>query len=444
MSTNSARVLASVALIAFPAVALAQSSSTYVPPKLVKPGASTTTAAGAGDVTIQVFVKKDGTFSVNRVLKSSNPLDDAAATEIAKTATYKAGVRDGKPVDAYYDYVIKFTSNGAVASSAGSTGGASAAADASGPTAAAYADIRAGKYADAKAQLQAYLQTHPGDPQASTLLGVADGFSGDDVGAAQAFDSVPAIPDQYKTLASQSYAKAAAAYLNQGKNADAGAAAAKVIALSPDSPEGYYLRGIASGNQQNFAAALPDLQKALALAKSAAKPDNKTLATIEFSLAVAQYNTGAYDQGSVSAKDVVRLDPSQQAKLDQAAFVAVSNDAIGLANAGKVGDAVARFENGAVLFPSSAGAFYGQAAYIMLTQKSPDYKQLKAEADKALAIDPTNGKALFVNAFVAANGGDTKTAIADMTKAKASPAYSSDPGFAKQVDDNLKKLSASG
>jgi tetratricopeptide (TPR) repeat protein len=437
MSTNSVRVLASIALIAFPAVALAQSSSAYVPPKLVKPGTGSTTAAGAVDVTIQVFVKKDGTFSVNRVLKSSNPLDDNAATEIAKTATYKPALRDGKAVDAYYDYVIKFTNGGAVASNAPTI-------DTSGPTAAAYADIRAGKYADAKALLQTYLQAHPGDPQASTLLGVADGFSGDDVGAAQAFDSVPTIPDQYKTLASQSYANAALAYLNQEKNAEASAAAVHVIALNPGSFEGYYLRGIASSNQQNFQAALPDLQKALALLKGSPKPDDKSIATIEFDLAVAQLNTGAYEAGSVTSKDVIRLDPSQQAKLDRAAYVAVLNDAIGLLNAGKIGDAVSRLENGAVLFPASAGAFYGQAAYIMLTDKSHDDKKLKAEADKSLALDPTNGKALFVSAFVAADAGDAKTALSYMTKAKASPMYSSDPGFAKQVDDNIKKLNASG
>ena len=430
MSTTSVRLIACVALVALPARAFAQTSA-YEPPKLIKPGSSSATVAGAGDITIQVFVKKDGTFAVNRVLKSTNPADNDAAMEVAKTATYKPAVRGGQPVDAYYDYTIKFAGGGVITQAP------------TGPTASAYAAIRAGKYADAKAQLQTYLQSHPNDAQANTLLGVADGFSGDDDGAAAAFDSVSSIPAQYRTLAAQSYSKHATNMLNAQKNKEAIAAAEHIIALSPDSPQGYYVRGIANGNQQNFQAALPDLQKALTLAK-AGKADDKTAASIEYSLAVAQLNTGAYDAGAATMKDVARLDPSQQAKLNQAASVAVSNDAIALANAGKSADAVARYESGASLFPSSAGNFYGQAAYVMLTDKSPDYKKLKAEADKALAIDPANGRALFVNAFVAAQAGDQKTALADMNKAKASPLYSSDPAFAKQVDDNMKKLSASG
>jgi tetratricopeptide (TPR) repeat protein len=159
-------------------------------------------------------------------------------------------------------------------------------------------------------------------------------------------------------------------------------------------------------------------------------------------LAVSQFNTGALAAGAATAKDVARLDPLQTPKLNQAAYVAVNNSAIALANAGKTADSVAQFENAAEIFPADAGSFYGQAAYVMLTQKTIDYKKLKAEADKALAIDPTNGRALFVNAFVAAQAGDAKTAVANMNKAKLSQLYSSDPTFAKQVDDNLKKLSA--
>jgi tetratricopeptide (TPR) repeat protein len=226
------------------------------------------------------------------------------------------------------------------------------------------------------------------------------------------------------------------------KYPDAAAAATRLIALSPDDVNGYYVRGLAAADQQNFKDALPDLQKAYDIAK-VGKTDDKSLASIEFNLAIAQLNTGAFDAAAATAKDVARLDPLNAPKLQQAEYVAVSNGAIASANAGKIADAVAAFEAGAATFPASAANFYGQAAFIMLTEKSPDYKKLKAEADKALALDPTNGRALFVNAFVAAQAGDGKTAIADMNRAKTSPLYATDASFAKQVDDNLKKLSAS-
>jgi tetratricopeptide (TPR) repeat protein len=428
------RLIASVALAALPLGAFAQQSSAYTPPKLAKSGASSAPVPGPGIVTIQVLVKKDGTFTVSRIIKSTNAADNPIAIEIAKTSKYTPARRDGEPVDGFYDYILAL--GGAVIITEQST-------SSSGPTAHAYDLIRDGKYADASAELQTYLQAHPGDVQASTLLGVANAFAGNDDAAAKAFDAVPTIPDQYHALASQAYAKHAGDALAAQKYDDAISAATRVIALTPDSPDGYYVRGVANANQGHYAAAVPDLQKALDLSKSS-KIDDKSLANIEFSLAIAQLNSGAYDAAATTAKDVARLDPLQQPKLQQAEYVAVANDAIGLANAGKIPEAVAAFEAGAALFPASAANFYSQAAYVMLTVKTPDYKKVKAEADKALAADPANGRALFVNAIVASQAGDQKTALADMNKAKTSPLYGTDASFAKQVDDNLKKLTASG
>jgi len=432
MSTTSARLLVSLALTAVPLGALAQTSAAYTPPKLVKQGTPSTSPA-SGSVTVQVYVKKDGSFNVTRILKSTNPADNGAAIEVAKTATYKPALRDGKPVDAYYDYELVF--GGPVSASSSSE-------KLSGPMGDAFALIRNGKYAEAKTSLQSYLSAHPGDVEASTLLGVANAFAGDADDAAIAFDSVPNVPQQYHTLAVQAYATHAANMLTAQKYPEAGSAATHLIALDPQSPEGYYVRGLANADQKNFAAAVPDLQQALTLTK-AAKQDDKSLTSVEFNLAIAQLNSGAYDAASATAKDVAQLDPLQAPKLQQAEDVAISNDAIASANAGKLDAAVAKFEAGATVFPALAGEFYGQAAFIMLTAKSPDYKKLKAEADKALALDPTNGRALFVDAFVSANVGDNKAALSYMNKAKLSPLYASSASFAKQVDDNLKKLSAS-
>ena len=197
-----------IALIAAPLGAQAQVEATgYVPPKLLAPGTNSSPSSGRGTVTVQVFVKADGTFKVNKVLKSTNPADDAAALEIAKTSKYKPAYRQGKKVDAFYDYQLTF--GGDVAVSGG------------GPMAAVLTSIKAAKYDDAKAQLTAYLQTHPNDQQAYTLLGVSDGFAGDAAGASMAFEKAGPISEQWKSVAIQAYAKYATMSLDQKKFPDA-------------------------------------------------------------------------------------------------------------------------------------------------------------------------------------------------------------------------------
>lgn len=62
-------------------------SNSYSPPKLVKKGTNKSVVAGAGSVTVQVYVNKDGTFKVQKVIKSTNHGDDQAALEIAQTST---------------------------------------------------------------------------------------------------------------------------------------------------------------------------------------------------------------------------------------------------------------------------------------------------------------------------------------------------------------------
>jgi TonB family protein len=419
------RLLASAAIVATPLAASAQSTA-YVPPKLSAPGSSTTAPGGKGSVIVQVFVKKDGTFKVVKVLKSSNPGDNAPALEMAKSAKYKPATRGGHTVDAYYDYAYTFA--GDVAPVAGA-----------GPMATALAAIRAGKYDDAKAQLNTYLQAHPADPQANTLLGVASYFSNDMATAAASFDKAGTVPDQYKTLAIQAYGKNASALLDAKKFPDAIAYAGKAIALDPQNLEGYYVRGIAESNSQNEAAAIADLQKAKAIAVTA-KSDDKTLATIGFNLAVTQLDAGQFGEASTTIRDVERLDPTRRDALEKFAFASVNNAAVDLANQGKIADAVSRLESGGVAFPSDAGALTAQAAYIMATDKKPDWKKVGDEADKALAIDANSGLGNYVRGVAYAQQNDSKDALVSMNKAKASPQYGTDATLAKRIDDALKQL----
>ena len=420
-------MIATIALAVAPSLVVAQTTA-YVPPKLESPGTNSTALAGRGDVTVQVFVKKDGSFTVNKVLKSTNPADNAAALEIAKTSKYKPAVREGKPIDAYYDYVLSFAGDGAPAANAG-------------PLAGATASIRAAKYDDAKTQLNAYLQAHPGDAQAYTLLGVANAFGGDPAAASLAFEKAGTIPDQYKTLAIQSYAKYASALLDAKKFGDAVTYAGRAIDADPNNLQAYYVRGIANSNLQNDAGSIADLQKARTIAQ-AVKSDDKTVAMIDFNLAVSQLAAGQFGEAATTSKEAVKLDPSRQAALDKFAITAVNNTAVALANQGKIADAVSRLESGATAFPAGAAQLYVQAAFIYATDKKPDWRKVQNEADRALAIDASNGRGNYIRGVAAAQQDDPKTAIPYLNKAKSSAAYTSDAALAKQIDDALKALNA--
>lgn len=420
------RLLACAALVAVPLAARAQTAPTYVGPKLLERGTTALAPGGDGSVTVQVLVKKDGSSQVIKVIKSSNAGDNAVALDIAKNSKYTPARRNGEKLDAYYDYLLNF--------------GQQAAAGVGG-TASALAAIRAGNYADAESQLKSYLQTHPDDANANTLLGVADEFSGDYPGATAAFDKSGTVPDQYKLLAEQAYEKQARASLDAKDVPAAIALATRAIALNPQSLQGYYVRGNAYIMQPDSTAAIADLQKAHAIAV-AAKGDDKELATISFSLAIAQLNAGQYGEAATTEREFSRVDGSMATQFDKNAYVAVSNAGITLANQGKIDDSVSRFESGANAFPAAAADFYAQAATVMATDKKPDYDKVTAEAQKALALDPKSGRANYILGIAAANKKDPKGALDYINKAKASPGYSSDPALAKQIDDALNKLNS--
>ena len=76
----------------------------------------------------------------------------------------------------------------------------------------------------------------------------------------------------------------------------------------------------------------------------------------------------------------------------------------------------------------------------MAADKTPDWKKVKLEADKALAADPGDGLANFVAAVAVSKTGRAQDSVPFLNKAKSSPLYTSDASFAKQVDDALKAV----
>ena len=419
-------LIAGAAFAVVPLAATAQTSA-FVPAKLLAPGTNSTAPAGKGEVTVQVFVKKDGTFTVSRVIKSTNAGDNDAALEVAKSGKYKPALRDGKPADTYYDYVVVFSGDTAAVGT--------------GPIANALASIRAAKYDDAKATLTSYLQAHAGDRQAGTLLGVANAFAGDNAAAAAAFDAAGTVPDQYKSLAIQAYGANANDLLKNKKYTAAIANANRLVEIDPTRVDAYYIRGMANFNAQNDAAAIADLQKARAAAVTA-KVDDKTMATLAFALTQVQLDAGQFGEAATTIKDVNKLDPTRVADLNKYAITAVNNAGVELVNQGKFTDAVSRLESGATAFPASAAVLLGKASYYLALDKKPNWVKVAAEADKALAIDANEGWANYTRGVAYANLSDPRSAMASLTKAKASTAYATDPALAKQVDTALKSFAS--
>ncbi len=176
--------LGSALLAVAPLAAAAQTALTYyTAPTLVKRGANTSAVAGPGTVVVQVMVNKDGTFKVMRVIRSSNPRDNAAALEIAKSSTYKPASRGAAKLAAFYDFTLKFTGTGAAATSDAGSGAAS------GGRATYERMINAGNYAGAQSGLKSYVAGHPEDAGAEQDLGVADTFLSDYQDAAAAFEN---------------------------------------------------------------------------------------------------------------------------------------------------------------------------------------------------------------------------------------------------------------
>lgn len=420
-------VLGAIPLASFPLAARAQTSQFYSPPKVIKQGANTTPVAGSGTVEVKVFVKKDGSVGSTQVLKSSNHADDKAALEIAKSSTYKPGARDAKPEDAFYTFVLRF-SGSSVQANTGSAGG---------EVAQANALIRAGNYNEAKTQLQSYLTGHPGDKDASVLLGVADSYLNDSAGAAAAFDQAGTIPDRFKVVAAHAYTDAAVAALKEKNNDQAIALSGKALALQP-SVNGLYVRGTAYANAQQYPQAIADLEKAKAQAASG-KADASTMTAIDSALATAYVFGGQTDKGVALAQDIKRRDPSNT-RIDDTLAGYYNQQAGAAIQAGKTDQAVTDLETGAKAVPSRAVALYSSAANVIAHgAKTPDdWKKVKAEADKALAIAPNDAQANFIAGIAMGNSGDRTGATTALQKAKAN--VGTDADLSGKIDAALAQL----
>lgn len=440
MVERTLRPLAALAFTALAAAALqlaapAQTSVYYTPPKVVKQADPSVPVAGKGAVTVQVFVHKNGAIGAVKIQKSTNHGDDAAALEIAKNSTYKPGMRDGKAVDAFYTMDLKFLGSSVVNDTGSSVS----------QVVQANALIRANKFPEAKTALQSYLASHPGDKNAQALLGVADEYLDppDAQGAAAAFDAAGTIPDRFKVVAAKAYSDAAVDALKAKNNDLAIALSDKALALQQN-VNTLFIRGTAYGNAQKYPAAIADLEKAKAQA-TAGHADNATLNAIDASLATAYIFGGQADKGVALAKELKARDPSNT-RIDDTLAAYYNQQAVAAMQAGRRAEAVTDLENAARSVPSRAVVLYVQAANILAGAAKPDWKGVKAEADKALALDPNDARANLVAGIALANSidpktvnPDTKPAMAYLQKAKANSG-SSDASLNAEIDKAIAAL----
>jgi tetratricopeptide (TPR) repeat protein len=427
-----ALAFSALAVAAAPLVASAQTGTFYTPPKLLKQGTATSPIGGTGAVTVQVFVHKNGSIGGVKLEKSTNHNDDAAALEIAKSSTYKPGVRDAKPIDAFYTMALKFSGTSVV----NDTGTDSS------TLLQANALIRANKFAEAKTELQSYIAAHADDKNAQALLGVADAYTNDSAGAAAAFDAAGTIPDRFKIVAAKAYADAAVDALKAKNNEQAIALSDKALALQVN-VNTLFIQGTAYANAQKYPQAIADLEKAKTQASSG-NADSATLNAIDASLATSYIFGGQVDKGLALAKALKQRDPNNT-RVDDTLAGYYNQQAVAAMKAGRKAEAVTDLENGAAALPARAVVLYVQAANILAQGDKPDWKAVKAEADKALALAPNDARANYDAGIAVANmldpkagKPDTAPAMAYLQKAKANAG--SDASLNGDIDKAIAAL----
>ncbi len=415
--------------------ARAQYANEFVPAKLIKQGTTTTPWAGPGLVVLQVEVFPDGSFHVVKVIRTTNKGDVAAALEIAKSSTYTPARRGQKPVQAYYDYTLKFGKS-IVRSGEPIANGALAHIDGL---------VHAGKYADAKQAVGSYLLAHPGNALALQYLGIADYFTSDYASAVQAFDKVATIGAPFKEAAAQSYA----ALSVQQASADPDRSllyAQKAYALD-SSPNSLYALGVAQFGMKQYAQSIASFQKARGMLFAQKSTPTATKVAIDGHLLQAYLQTGDSANSNAMLAELKTLDPKGDTG---AQFVGAFylQQGVAAAKAMKPVEALAALDKAAAAGdPKMAETAYTQAAFVILQTKSPDYNRVRKYAKKALAIDPNDPEALFASGVGEAGVGAvyhradlTDRAKAKLLKALAIAKAGKNASLVQQIQNFLKHL----
>ena len=409
-----------VALTALvPLAAFAQvgtDSGAYVPPR-VKLSDTSALNSGSGTVVVKVLVKADGLSEVKGVVSSTNPDLNRTALDIARHSRYVAGTKGGVPVVSLFEVTLNFKGNGL----------------------SRYETIiGTGAYERAKGELQVYLVKHPNDERAQLDLGLAESFIGDSAGAVAAFEKAGSIPEKFRTVAGKAYGTRAIALMNDQKFPDALVFAKKAALLQPGY-QAYDNLGTVELKAGDAASAAADLEKARAMAITEIASGRRR-ASIAAKLTAAYVVRGDLGQAKAYAAEAQRLDPSETRGY-MAVENAYSDQAASALKDNRNADAALLYEQAAAISLSDKAMLYSNAAAAYLREKpKPANDKAKAEADKALAIDPHSAQANYVAGVAAANQGKRREALAYLNAADATAKAGSDVVLTDSIEKAIQQV----
>jgi TonB family protein len=419
-----------VALTAVPAPA--QYANEFTPAKLIRQGKTTNSIAGSGTVVVQVQVNPDGTHKAIKVIRSTNAGDNAAAMDIAQNSSYRPAHRGSAATVSFYDFTLKFIGKSVASApsedNAVPTGGGNLS-----PAAAQIAAlIRQGQYGQAKSKAEAALLSSPDDESLRQMLGIAAFDAGDVTTAAAAFDKVPTIGSQFKQAAASSFATAAVK-VAQSDATQSLAYAQKAMSLDPSADSRFAL-GVAQLANGDNAAALESLKAAHDAAMNNSKIPVASKVNIDSELLQAYLASHDTANAQAIAAQIKQLDPSSTAGTTAmgASLIKSGQDAM---QAKDTAGALKDFDQAAATGdPQIAVTANTQAALAIAQSAKPDYKQMDAYAQKALAIQPNNALANFAEGI--ALTGQWGTSHDDAAKKRAAAALDKADQLAK-ADGNI-------
>ncbi len=416
--------------------ARAQYANEFYPAKLIKQGKTTTPWAGPGLVVLQVEIFPNGTFRVVKVIRTTNKGDVTAALEIAKTSIYRPAQRGNKPIQAFYDYTLKFGKRVVRSGDQLATGGELGHVDAL---------IHAGEYADAKQAAGAYLLAHPDDALALQYLAIADYFTSDYQSAAQAFDKVTTIGAPFKEAAAQSFAAVSVQQAGSHPNQSL-LYAQKAYALD-SSPNSLYALGVAQFGVKQYAESIASLEKARGILFAQKSTPTATKVAVDSHLLQAYLQTGDTAKSNAMLAELKTLDPTGN---PGAQFVGAFylQQGVAAVKEHKPAVALAALKKAAAAGdPKISEIAYTQAAFVIVQSKKPDYNRVRSYAKKALAIDPNDPQALFARGIGEAGVGVvyhradlTDRAKATLKKALKLAKAGNDASLVLQIQNFLKHL----
>lgn len=415
--TTSVAIVLAAALACGAQPAIAQYSTEFTAAHLLHQGKTSVPIAGSGRVVVQVQVNADGSHKAIRVIKSTNPGDNAAAMEIAQSSTYRPAHRGTKPVPAFYDFTLNFHGK-SVAQAPSGGGPVMSSAGLSAEAAQIAALLRQSQYAAAKAKAQAALLNAPDDNSVRQMLGIAEYDQGDFVAAAGAFEKVPAIGAQFRAAAAQSFAAAAVRSANSDA-ARAMAYAQKAMSLAPDTNSRFAL-GVAQLASGDKSAALESLKTAHDMAMHDAKIPTSSKVNIDAELLQAYLANGDAQGAQNVAAQIKQLDPSSTAG-SQAMGVSLIKAGQAAIAAKDYATALRDFDQAASSGdPTVAVTANVSAAFAIAQGPKPDYKRMQSYADKAIALQPNDAQANFAEGI--ALTGQWAQSHDEGTKSKAAAA----------------------